>query len=171
MALDELEPSPGVEVRVVDPATERDVAPGEIGELWVNSAQNVRAGWLRTGDLARQDEDGYLYPVGRMTETINRGGEKFGPIEVAEAVRSHPQVKDAAVAGVPDPELGERVGVAVVADDKALSRDELRDWCRPRLASYKLPDVVVFVDALPYNELGKLSRKATAELIVRESKR
>ena len=165
-------PLPGVRVRVVDPDTSADVPEGEVGELWVDSPQNVRPGWLHTGDLARQDADGYLYPAGRMSETINRGGEKFGPIEVAEAVRSHPAVVDAAVAGVPDPELGERVGVAVVTGAAStLTREELRDWCRSKLAPFKLPDLVVFVDALPYNELGKLSRKAASELIIRESKR
>jgi long-chain acyl-CoA synthetase len=164
-------PLPNVKVRIVDPDTGNDVADGEAGELWVDSPQNVRPGWLRTGDLARQDRDGYLYPTGRMSDTINRGGEKFGPAEVAEALRSHPDVSDVAVAGIPDPEMGERVGVAVVASHGApLTTEGLRDWCRPRLASYKLPEIVVFVDALPYNELGKLSRKATAELIANEAK-
>lgn len=165
-------PLPGVSVRIVDPTTAHDVPEGEVGELWVDSPQNVQPGWLRTGDLARQDGEGYVYPVGRMSDTINRGGEKFGPLEVADAVRSHPAVVDAAVAGVPDTELGERVGVAVIARPAgSLTRDELREWCRSKLATFKLPDVVVFVDALPYNELGKLGRKAASELIIDESKR
>ncbi|MDT4937418.1 MAG: hypothetical protein QOG80_1089, partial [Pseudonocardiales bacterium] len=74
-------PLPGVEVRVVDPDTGMDVEGGTAGELWVNSRQNVIEGWLQTGDLARQDSDGYIYPIGRLKDTINRGGEKFGPIE------------------------------------------------------------------------------------------
>jgi long-chain acyl-CoA synthetase len=73
-------PLPGVEVRVVDPNTGDDVQPGTVGELWVNTTQNVTEGWLHTGDLARQDSDGYIYPSGRLSDTINRGGEKFGPI-------------------------------------------------------------------------------------------
>ena len=99
-------PLPGVEVRVVDPETGNDVNPGAIGELWVNTTQNVTEGWLRTGDLARQDADGYIFPSGRLSDTINRGGEKFGPIEVEEALRSHPAVSDVAVAGVM-PKLGD----------------------------------------------------------------
>ncbi len=85
-------PLPGVQVRVVDPATGDDVEAGTVGELWVNTSQNVAEGWLHTGDLARQDCDGYIFPSGRVSDTINRGGEKFGPIEVEDALRSHPAV-------------------------------------------------------------------------------
>src|SRR5207244_3236274 len=75
-------PLPGVEVRIVDPDTGNDVEIGSEGELWVNTSQHVGGGWLQTGDLGRQDSDGYIYPSGRLKDTINRGGEKFGPIEV-----------------------------------------------------------------------------------------
>jgi acyl-CoA synthetase (AMP-forming)/AMP-acid ligase II len=157
---------PGVEVRVVDPVTGVDVPTGEVGELWVSSPQNVESGWLHTGDLARQDADGYLYPSGRMSDTINRGGEKFSPSEIAEVLRRHPDVADAAVAGVPDPEMGERVGVAVVTrDGAAVELAALREWCQGRLAPFKRPEVLVVVDALPYNALGKLPRRAVVELI------
>ncbi len=159
---------PGVEIRVVDPGTGHDVVPGQVGELWVQGVQNVRGGWLHTGDLGRIDGDGYLYPTGRLSDTINRGGEKFGPSEVADVLRTHPAVADVGVAGVPDPEMGERVGVAAVARAgvEPPSDLELREWCRSRLAPFKLPEVIVWVDALPYNELGKLTRRATAALIV-----
>ena len=100
---------------MVDPATGDDVEAGAVGELWVNTSQNVAEGWLHTGDLARQDSDGYIFPSGRLSDTINRGGEKFGPIEVEDALRSHPAVSDVAVAGVADEEMGQRVGAAVVA--------------------------------------------------------
>jgi acyl-CoA synthetase (AMP-forming)/AMP-acid ligase II len=82
-------PLPGVEVRIVHPDTGIDVEPGSVGELWVNTSQHVGDGWLHTGDLARQDADGYIYPSGRLKDTINRGGEKFGPIDVEEALRTH----------------------------------------------------------------------------------
>jgi acyl-CoA synthetase (AMP-forming)/AMP-acid ligase II len=158
---------PGVEVRVVDPSTGVDLPAGEVGELWVSSPQNVRSGWLQTGDLGRLDADGYLFPTGRLTDTINRGGEKFGPSEVADAVRAHPAIADVSVAGIADAEMGERVGVAAVLRPgcQPPSLEDLRAWCRASLAPYKLPEILVFVDALPYNELGKLSRRATAELI------
>src|ERR1700753_3193574 len=126
-------PLPGVEVRVVDPETGNDVNPGAIGELWVNTTQNVTEGWLRTGDLARQDADGYIFPCGRLKDTINRGGEKFGPIEVEEASRSHPAVSDVAVAGIADDELGQRVG-AVVVLSAPVTLDELRSHCREFIA-------------------------------------
>jgi long-chain acyl-CoA synthetase len=162
-------PVPGVDVRIVDVETGDDVADGETGELWVRSSQNVAEGWLATGDLGRRDADGYLYPSGRISDGINRGGEKFGPAEIAEVVRSHPEIAEAAVAGVTDPELGERVGVAVVmvAGAGPISRDELREWCRDRLAPFKLPEVVAVLDALPVNELGKLPRRVVADAIVR----
>jgi len=164
---------PGVEVEVVGPDG-TPVEPDVVGEIWVRSTQVVPAsgtglddGWLHTGDLARRDADGYLYPVGRTSDTINRGGEKFPPAEVADRVRAHPSVADVVVAGVPDPELGHRVGVAVVVRSGLAppTRDELRDWCRSDLAPFKLPDLVVVVDALPFNELGKLPRAAAVELI------
>ena len=161
-------PLPGVDVRVVDPDTETDVEPGIVGELWVNSSQNVGEGWLRTGDLARQDSDGYIYPAGRRTDTINRGGEKFGPIEVEEALRSHPAVSDVAVAGIADEEMGQRVGAAVVARSP-VTLEELRSHCRELIAYFKLPERLMIVDDIPYNETGKVNRRALAALIADEA--
>ncbi len=154
----------GVEIRIVDPLTERDVAPGDAGELWVLSEQNVRPGWLRTGDLARQDPDGYVYPSGRLSDTINRGGEKFGPIEIETVLRAHPAVEDVAAAGVPDSEMGERVGVAIVLC-APLTADEVKAYCKEQLAIYKVPERVVFVDSLPYSDTGKVVRRALVEMI------
>jgi len=165
-------PLPGIDVRIVEPDTGDDVAAGAAGELWVRGVQAIGAsadGWLHTGDLARQDADGYLYPVGRLTETINRGGEKFGPIEIVSVLRQPPEIIDVAVAGVADDEMGERVGVAVVGR-RNLTINELREWCRPHLAPFKLPERVANVSALPYNELGKLTRRATAALIETEGR-
>jgi acyl-CoA synthetase (AMP-forming)/AMP-acid ligase II len=161
-------PFAGVELRIVDPV---DSPAGEVGEVWVRSAQNVTADWLRTGDLARLDDEGYLHPVGRLSDTINRGGEKFGPIEVEEALRSHPAVRDAGVAGVPDDELGQRVGAVVVLTDDAAaagaSVDELRAHTARTLARYKRPERIVFADDLPYSVTGKVDRKALAALITK----
>ena len=155
---------PGVDVRVVDPETGNDVERGTVGELWVNTTQNVTEGWLRTGDLARVDSDGYIFPSGRLKDTINRGGEKFGPIEVEEALRSHPAVSDVAVAGIADDELGQRVGVAVVAC-APVTLDELRAHCRDSIAYFKLPERLAVVDQIPYSETGKVNRRQLAELI------
>jgi acyl-CoA synthetase (AMP-forming)/AMP-acid ligase II len=157
-------PLPGVEVRVVDPDTGADVEAGVVGELWVNTSQNVTEGWLHTGDLARRDIDGYIYPSGRLSDTINRGGEKFGPIEVEEALRTHPAVSDVAVAGINDEEMGQRVGVAVVAR-LPVTLDELRSHCRDRIAYFKQPERLKIVDHIPYSETGKVNRRQLAVLI------
>ena len=161
-------PLPGVEVRVVDPDTGDDVEAGAVGELWVNTNQNVTEGWLHTGDLARQDADGYLFPSGRLTDTINRGGEKFGPIEVEEALRSHPAVSDVAVAGITDQELGQRVGAAVVAC-APVTLEDLRSHCRELIAYFKLPERLAIVDRIPYNSTGKVNRRQLAALIADDS--
>lgn len=161
-------PFPGVDVRVVDPETGNDVGPGTVGELWVNTTQNVSEGWLRTGDLARLDSEGYIFPNGRLTDTINRGGEKFGPIEVEDALRSHPAVSDVAVAGIADEELGQRVGVAVVAG-APVTLEELRSHCRDVIAYFKLPERLAVVDHIPYSETGKINRRRLATLIADSS--
>ncbi|SPM36603.1 Acyl-CoA synthetase (AMP-forming)/AMP-acid ligase II [Mycobacterium rhizamassiliense] len=160
-------PLPGVDVRVVDPATGVDVEPGTVGELWVNTSQNVLGGWLHTGDLGRQDSDGYIFPSGRLSDTINRGGEKFGPIEVEEALRSHPAVTDVAVAGIADDEFGQRVGALVVAH-APVTLDELRSHCRDSIAHFKLPERLAIVDQIPYSDTGKVSRHQIAALIAND---
>lgn len=157
-------PLPGVDVRVVNPDTGADVEPGAVGELWVNTSHNVTEGWLHTGDLVRQDSNGYLYPCGRLTDTINRGGEKFGPIEVEEAMRTHPAVGDVAVAGIADQEMGQRVGAAVVAR-RPVTLDELRSHCRELIAYFKLPERLLIVDHIPYSDTGKVNRRQLAALI------
>jgi long-chain acyl-CoA synthetase len=161
-------PLPGVDVRVVDPDTGDDVEPGTVGELWVNTTQNVTGGWLHTGDLARQDPDGYLFPSGRLSDTINRGGEKFGPIEVEEALRSHPAVRDVTVVGIPDDELGQRVGVALAAC-APVTLEELRAHCRELIAYFKLPERLALVDDIPYSSTGKVNRRELAALITKDA--
>jgi acyl-CoA synthetase (AMP-forming)/AMP-acid ligase II len=157
---------PGVELRIVDVSGGGDRPAGEVGEVWVRAAQNVTSDWLRTGDLAFVDDEGYLHPVGRLSDTINRGGEKFGPIEVEEVLRAHPGVRDAGVAGVPDAEMGQRVGAVVVVEG-TVNADDLRAFCAERLARYKRPEWIVFADDLPYSNLGKVSRAALAAVILR----
>jgi len=157
-------PLPGVEIRVVDPDTGFDVESGSVGELWVNTSQHVGDGWLHTGDLAHQDADGYIYPSGRLKDTINRGGEKFGPIEVEEALRTHPAVSDVAVAGVPDDEMGQRVGAAVVTR-APVTLEDLRSHCRELIAYFKLPERLIIVDQIPYSDTGKVNRARLATMI------
>jgi long-chain acyl-CoA synthetase len=157
-------PLAGVELRIVDPGSGAPVVPGEPGEFWVRAAQNTTADWLATGDTGWQDEEGYLFLSGRLSDVINRGGEKLGPVEVEEVLRAHPAVRDAAVVGVPDPELGERVGAVVVVSG-TVSADELTVHCASRLATYKVPDYVGFADELPVTVLGKLDRRSLLDLL------
>jgi acyl-CoA synthetase (AMP-forming)/AMP-acid ligase II len=157
-------PLPGVDLRVVDPDTGADVQAGAVGELWVSTSLHVGEGWLHTGDLGRRDSDGYIYPSGRLKDTINRGGEKFGPVEVEDALRSHPAVSDVAVAGVADDEMGQRVGVAMVARGP-VTLAELRAHCGESIAYFKLPERLLIVDDIPYSATGKINRRELGALI------
>jgi long-chain acyl-CoA synthetase len=155
---------PGVEIRILDAASGEPVKPGEPGELWVRSPFNAQEGWRQTGDLVRQDAEGYLFPQGRLSDTINRGGEKFGPAEIEEVLRLHPDVVDAAVAGLPDREMGERVGAALVAR-RPLTLAEVREHCARHLARFKAPEKIALVQEIPRTAMWKVSRKTIAELV------
>ena len=124
----------------------------------------LQDGWLRTRDLGWIDDGGYVFLAGRQSDLIIRGGENIAPEEVEVVLESHPAVEEAAVIGIPDEEWGERV-VAVVAARPGLEvpAEELVDYCRQRLASYKKPEAVFFAESLPRNALGKLLRKELRE--------
>jgi long-chain acyl-CoA synthetase len=167
-------PVPVGECRTVDPASGRDAGAGAVGELWVRgpmvvagywenpaatAAAIVEDGWLRTGDLATIDADGYVTIRDRIKDMINRGGEKVYCVEVEEALCAHPGVLEAAVVGLPDPVYGERVKACVVArPGTRLDADDVRAWVRARLARFKAPEVVEIVDALPRNPNGKVMK-------------
>lgn len=161
------------EVRLVDPATGEDVETGADGEIWVRGPSVTvgywrrdpadyfaPGGWLRTGDVARRDKDGYHYFTGRSKEMYKSGGENVYPAEVELVLANNPAVLDIAVIGVPDPAWGE-VGMAVVvaAPDSALTLETLREFGQERLARYKLPRHLVLVDELVRNVTGKVSRE------------
>ncbi|MEU0264672.1 long-chain fatty acid--CoA ligase [Nocardioides sp. NPDC006303] len=166
------------DVRVVAPGNE-EAAPGQAGEVHV-SGPNVTPGywhneaateaafdgpWLRTGDVAMLDDDGFLYVVDRVKDMYISGGENVYPAEVEQAVYTHPGVAEAAVIGVPDERWGE-VGRAVVVrrPDSALTESELLKHLDGRLARYKIPKAVVFVDEIPHNASGKLLKSRVREL-------
>jgi long-chain acyl-CoA synthetase len=157
-------PLAGVELRIVDPGSGVDVAPGSPGEFLVRAVQNTTDDWMATGDAGWQDEEGYLFLTGRLSDVINRGGEKLGPAEVEDALRTHPAVRDVGVVGVRDPELGERVGAVVVVDGPVTAED-LAAHCATRLATYKVPEYFGFTEELPVTVLGKLDRRALAPLL------
>jgi long-chain acyl-CoA synthetase len=170
----------GVEVRVVD-SDGKDVSDGKIGEIAVRSPANfagyrddpaattevLRDGWLYSGDLARRDADGYLWFEGRKKEIIVRDGLNISPQEVEEAFYDHPAVLEVAVVGIPDPvgAHGERV-VAFVSLRRGLVTDdqELRDHARQRLADFKIPEQIFFVNDLPKGITGKIQRRALKEM-------
>ena len=146
------------------------VAQGEVGEIvargprimsgyWQHSdetADAIKGGWLHTGDLAYQDEDGYIFLAGRAKDFIKRGGEMVSPEEVEQVLTSHPCVDEAAIIGIPDDYWGERVRAVVVPAASPVDEAELIEYCRQRLSSFKRPESVVFVAELPRNPLGKV---------------
>ena len=168
-------PLPRVEVRLVD-VDGSDVLAGDSGEIWVRgpnvfpgywrdpaatAAALTPDGWLRTGDIAVTDEHGYLYLVDRAKDLIIVSGFNVYPAEVEEVLIDHPAVAACAVVGVPHPYSGEAVKAYVVVEPgHSVDEDELIAWCAQRLARYKCPTKVMFVDALPQNLSGKVLRRA-----------
>lgn len=164
-------PVPGTEVRVVDGDGD-EVRGGEVGELMVRSGGVMdeyfrrpdltkeaftEDGWLHTGDLVRQDDDGYFFLAGRAKEMIITGGENVYPMEVEDALSAHPAVAEVAVVGVPDPVFEERV-VAVVRTTTPVEADELRAFVRTELAGFKSPKEIHFVADFPRTPLGKIAK-------------
>jgi len=168
-------PVPGVEVRIIDEDGE-DAFIGDSGELWVKGPnvfggywEDAKAtnavlsedGWLRTGDVAVADDDGYLYLVDRSKDLIIVSGFNVYPAEVEDTLGESPDVAEVAVVGVPDPETGEAVEAFVVpAPGCSPDEEGLREWCGGRLARYKCPTRVHIVDSLPRGLGGKLLRRA-----------
>jgi o-succinylbenzoate---CoA ligase len=123
------------------------------------SAEALRGGWLHTGDLGYVDAEGYLYVLDRRDDLIVSGGENVYPAEVESALQSHPAVLEAGVIGVPHERWGQVAHAFVVLRPEATaSADELVEWCRARLAGYKMPRFVTFATTLPRNAAGKLVR-------------
>jgi long-chain acyl-CoA synthetase len=158
-------PHAGIEVRVRD--AELQVRSSSTAPDAATLGDRVTDdGWLRTGDLARIDDDGFVWIEGRVSAMVNRGGLKVFPDEVEEHLREHPQVADAAIAGVADDRLGEVPWAFVVAERGAgIDAEELREWCRSRMAAYKVPAGVTVLEELPRNEIGKLLRQDLPHLV------
>jgi long-chain acyl-CoA synthetase len=173
-------PLPPAEIRVVDPETGEQLAPEVMGEIVIKpagkprryfkdaeaTAELYRGEWLRTGDLGHFDGDGYLYVTGRAKDVIIRGGNNVYAVDVENVLYEHPAVQEAAVAAVPHDVLGEDVGAWIVLRPGAqLTTEALVDFCRERLADYKVPRHVELLDALPRNATGKvLKRELTASV-------
>jgi acyl-CoA synthetase (AMP-forming)/AMP-acid ligase II len=167
-------PLPDVEVQVLDDDN-KPLPANEIGEVVIRTPRVMKGyagqesataalldadGWLHTRDMGYLDEDGYVYLVGRKDDIIIRGGENIAPAEIEAVLHAHPSVDEAAVIGVPDVDWGQKIAAFVaLRPGKTASNDELADFCRQRLASFKKPEIIRFVDALPKNPLGKILKK------------
>ncbi|MBP0615209.1 acyl--CoA ligase [Jiella mangrovi] len=170
-------PAAGPEVAILS-ADGRPLPAGEIGEVSIrgpnvtagyenNEAANAEAfahGWFHTGDQGRLDEDGFLFLTGRLKEIINRGGEKISPREVDEVLMDHPAVQQVVCFAMPHEKLGEDVAAAVVLRDGATATErEIRDFAATRLADFKVPRKILFLDEIPKGATGKLQRIGLAE--------
>jgi fatty-acyl-CoA synthase len=185
---------PHVEVKIVDPLTGLTVERGEPGELLTRGYSVMRgywndpertaeaiddARWMHTGDLAKMDEDGYVNIVGRSKEMVIRGGENVYPREVEEFLMGHPAVEDVAVFGVPDARFGEELMACVrlapgggdaggPGDGSAPDEDAIREFCRGRIAHFKVPRYVRFVDEFPMTVTGKVQKFKMRDAAVEE---
>jgi acyl-CoA synthetase (AMP-forming)/AMP-acid ligase II/acyl carrier protein len=166
----------GSEVRIVDPEW-RSLQPGQTGEIVIRgpcliagyedhpdaNAQAFRDGWFRTGDEGRLDPDGYIFVTGRVSETINRGGEKVSPWEIDQVLARHPGVREAFAFPVPHPTLGEDAVAAVVLDDsQAATEAQLRDFAAAHLGPSKVPSEILIVAQVPKGPSGKVKRRELA---------
>ena len=172
---------PGVVERIVDPATGEEVGADVDGELRIGGANVMRGylnlpgvtdevfdelGHLKTGDMARIDADGFLYITGRIKEMLIVGGENVFPREIEEVLNAHPAVGESGVVGQRDPMRGEvPVGFVELAEGETVDGDALIHWCRDRLAGYKVPRRIEFVDEMPRNATGKVLRRALSEML------
>lgn len=167
----------GTEIRIVN-SDGKPLPNGEIGEIVARGPQLMKGywkrdeatastivdGWLHTGDAGRMDDAGYVYIQDRVKDMIISGGENIYPAELENVLMSHPQISDAAVVGVPDKKWGEvPIAVLVSGGNPELSADDLVEYCRDKLAGYKIPRAVEYVDALPRNPTGKILKKNLRE--------
>jgi long-chain acyl-CoA synthetase len=169
-------PWPDVDVRIVDPETgTQDMPPGERGEIiakgpqimagyWNNpeeTEKTLRNGWLYTGDIGYMDEDGYLFILDRKKDMLICSGFNVYPREIDEVLYCHPGISEACVIGVLDEKRGQTVKAFVVPKPGlAMTAEALTDYCKERLAPYKVPKIVEFIDQLPRTPVGKPDRKA-----------
>jgi long-chain acyl-CoA synthetase len=166
-------PLEGVEMRVVD-EDDNPVAQGEVGEIVIRghnimkgywqrpdaTEEAMRGGWFHSGDMARIDEEGYFYIVDRKKDLIIRGGYNVYPREVEEVLYEHPKIREAAVLGVPHEEWGEEIGACVVLHDgEELDPEEVSEYVKERIAAYKYPRLVWFLDDLPKGPTGKILKR------------
>jgi len=170
-------PRTDVEVKIFD-SKDQELPPGEMGEIvvrgevvmkgyWRNpeaTAETMRGGWLHTGDLGIMDERGYFYILDRAKDMIISGGENIYSREIEDVIIKHPAVYEVAVIGVPDEKWGEAVKAIVsLREGKKATGEEIIDFCKQHLASYKKPKSVDFIEAIPKNPYGKVLKRELRE--------
>lgn len=170
-------PFVNVEMRLVDDQ-DRDVPVGDVGEILARgpnimvgyykdpeaTSEALKGGWLHTGDLGRMDEEGFLYIVDRKKDMIITGGENIYPREIEEVLYTHPKILEAAVIGLPDPTWGERIhAVVALKQGERLTEQEVTDYCKEHIASFKKPKSVEFVERLPRSPAGKVLKRILRE--------
>lgn len=157
----------------------QETAAGESGELWLKAptvtpgywknpeatAEALHDGWFRTGDVVKRDSEGYYYVIDRIKNMYISGGENVYPAEVEHMIRQHPAISQAAIIGVPDEKWGETgKAFVVLKENEQLSEAKLTEYCLDRVAKYKIPKHIVFLDELPENDAGKIDRKRLKDL-------
>ncbi|MBV8430148.1 MAG: AMP-binding protein, partial [Solirubrobacterales bacterium] len=175
---------PHTEIKVIDPGSGRIVSRGEPGEFCARGYPVMRgywndpprtaesidpSGWMHSGDLATLDEAGYVRIVGRIKDMVIRGGENVYPREIEEFLYTHPEIADVQVIGVPDERYGEELMAWIIPRSGAsLGEDQVRDFCRGRIAHYKVPRYIKFVDAFPMTVTGKVQKFKMRQAAIQE---
>ena len=178
------------DAKIVNPDTSEELPIGQIGELLINGPQIMKGywnnpeetkkaliegGWLRTGDLARMDERGYFYIEGRSKDMLKYKGYKILPREVEEKLYEHPAILEAGVVSAPDPNIGETIKAYIALKpeyrDGKITEKDIIEWAKERMASYKFPRKVEFVNVLPRTAVGKVFRRKLREMAYKDEKK
>ncbi len=175
---------PGAEVKIIDIETGATLPPGKQGELCARGYMVMKGyykmpeetakvidadGWLHTGDLAIMDENGYCKITGRIKQMIIRGGENIYPKEIEEFLYTHPKISDVQIYGVPDRKYGEQVMAAIILKKGVeMTEDEVKEFCKGRIANYKVPKYVKFVDSYPMTASGKIQKFKLRDMAIKE---
>ncbi|WP_172370650.1 AMP-binding protein [Sporosarcina jiandibaonis] len=173
-------PHPNVEVKIVNPVTEAEVKVGQPGELWTRGYHVMKGyynneeatkevineeGWLRTGDIAIEDEEGYFSITGRIRDMVIRGGENIYPREVEEFLYTHPAIADVQIVGVPDPKYGEELMAWIIPKEGAeIDEESVKEFCKGRISFHKIPRYIEFIDEYPMTASGKIMKFKLQEM-------
>jgi malonyl-CoA/methylmalonyl-CoA synthetase len=178
-------PLPGVDARIVDPESFKDLDTGEVGEIWLRGPnvspgywgkpQETKAafvnGWFRTGDLGMKDEEGYYYITDRLKHIIISGGENISPKEVESVLDRHPGISESCVVGVPDEKWGEKVVAGIVLKPGMKPAiDEIKEFCKKYLSDWKCPKAFIFLKEIPRNRMGKTMKENVIRQFVKPSR-